>query len=132
MYEQYDGVAMGSPLGPLLANAFMCMIEEQLVSKSSFPKFYKRYVDDIVTIFSSKQSAEEFLQVLNNIHTSAKFTMEVQSKNTLPYIGVNLHHSGHSIETSVYRKPTNTGQLLHFNSCVDKNVQNGTCINNVN
>ena len=28
LYEQVDGVAMGSPLGPLMANAFMCNIEE--------------------------------------------------------------------------------------------------------
>ena len=28
LYEQVDGVAMGSPLGPLLANTFMCSIEE--------------------------------------------------------------------------------------------------------
>ena len=29
LYEQTDGVAMGSPLGPLLANVFMCHIENQ-------------------------------------------------------------------------------------------------------
>ena len=28
LYEQVEGVAMGSPLGPLLANTFMCSIEE--------------------------------------------------------------------------------------------------------
>ena len=31
LYEQVDGVAMGSPLGPLLANTFMCSLEERLV-----------------------------------------------------------------------------------------------------
>ena len=30
LYEQIDGVAMGSPLGPLLANVFMSSIEEKL------------------------------------------------------------------------------------------------------
>ena len=30
LYEQVDGVAMGSPLEPLMANAFMCNIEEKL------------------------------------------------------------------------------------------------------
>ena len=29
LYEQVDRVAMGSPLGPLMANAFMCNIEEK-------------------------------------------------------------------------------------------------------
>ena len=27
LYRQIDGVAMGSPLGPLIANAFLCSIE---------------------------------------------------------------------------------------------------------
>ena len=30
LYQQVDGVAMGSPLGPLMPNAFMCNIEKQL------------------------------------------------------------------------------------------------------
>ena len=46
LYEQTDGVAMGSPLGPLLANVVMCHIENQLEQKSMIPSFYRRYVDD--------------------------------------------------------------------------------------
>ena len=30
-YDQIDGVAMGSPLGPVLANIFMCNFEEKCV-----------------------------------------------------------------------------------------------------
>ena len=30
LYEQIDGVAMGSPLGTLMANTFMCSIEDRL------------------------------------------------------------------------------------------------------
>ncbi|XP_015770330.1 PREDICTED: uncharacterized protein LOC107348781 [Acropora digitifera] len=37
LYEQTDGVAMGSPLGPLLANAFMCSIEETLELDGKMP-----------------------------------------------------------------------------------------------
>ena len=31
-YEQYDGVAIGSPLGPTLANVFMCHLVGKLSS----------------------------------------------------------------------------------------------------
>lgn len=31
-YDQIDGVAMGSPLGPVLANIFMCNFEEKWVA----------------------------------------------------------------------------------------------------
>ena len=50
LYKQVDGVAMGSPLGPLMANAFMCNIEEQLTNQNKMPNFYKRYVDNTLSI----------------------------------------------------------------------------------
>ena len=49
LYEQTDGVAMGSPLGPLLANVFMCSIEENLEQHGQLPRYYRRYVDDKLT-----------------------------------------------------------------------------------
>lgn len=44
LYEQVEGVAMGSPLGPLLVNTFMCSIEEKLEEKNELLTFYKRYI----------------------------------------------------------------------------------------
>ena len=37
LYEQIDGVAMGSPLGPLMANTFMCSIEDRFRTKGNYP-----------------------------------------------------------------------------------------------
>ena len=39
LYEQCEGVAMGSPLGPLLANVFMCHQEERLSDNDLIPPF---------------------------------------------------------------------------------------------
>ena len=33
MYRKIDGVAMGSPLGPILANAFLCHFEKKWLSE---------------------------------------------------------------------------------------------------
>ena len=41
LYEKIDGVAMGSPLGPLMANTFLCFIEEKLESENKLPSFYE-------------------------------------------------------------------------------------------
>ena len=68
LYEQVDGVAMGSPLGPLLANTFMCSLEERLFKQKQMPPFYRRFVDDTITKQPSVKSAEEFLSTLNNCH----------------------------------------------------------------
>ena len=49
IYEQIDGVAMGSPLGPSLANTFLTHYEQIWLNDcpDEFkPVYYKRYVDD--------------------------------------------------------------------------------------
>ena len=55
-YQQIDGVAMGSPLGPTLANAFLSYHEKTWLENwpSEFkPVLYRRYVDDIFVLFKS-------------------------------------------------------------------------------
>ena len=50
MYKQIDGVAMGSPLGPVLANIFVGHCES-LIDQDKWPILYGRFVDDTFTIF---------------------------------------------------------------------------------
>ena len=48
-YKQIDGVSMGSPLGPVLANIIMTELESTIVKElvdKSLVKLYLRYVDD--------------------------------------------------------------------------------------
>ena len=125
LYEQIDGVAMGSPLGPLLANVFMGSIEDTLEREGKMPSFYKRYVDDTLTIMPDTTSAATFLQVLNNCHSSVQFTMETESNGMLPFLGMQLLNRAPQIETKVYIKPTNTGLLLHYQSHVDMRYKRG-------
>jgi len=101
LYEQTDGVAMGSPLGPLMANAFLCSIEEKLEHDNKLPEFYRRYVDDTLATVKDVPAAEAFLTTLNNCHPSINFTMELASDNKLPFIGMEILKKGHKVETSV-------------------------------
>ena len=73
MYCQTDSVAMGSPLGPVLANMFLGYCES-LVPVDKFPMFYRRYVDDTFAYFSSKPEALVFKELLDKLHPSLKFT----------------------------------------------------------
>ena len=54
IYQHIDGVAMGCPLGPSLANAFIAHYEQVCLDDcpDEFkPVYYKRYVDDIFVLF---------------------------------------------------------------------------------
>ena len=59
MYDQADGVAMASPLARILTNIFMRNHENGLIRNYSFEGliYYKRYVDDIFSVFQTKYHA---------------------------------------------------------------------------
>ena len=75
-YNQIDGVAMGSPLAPVFANIFMGFYESQWLNEYNLnkPKFYLRYVDDILAAFERERDSLNFLNLLNNKHPNIKFT----------------------------------------------------------
>ena len=111
---------MGSPLGPLMANALMCKIEKQLETENKLPIFYKRYVDDTLSTMPVAETASEFLTTLNESHPSVDFTMELEENGRLPFLGMNVIRNGCCLDnTTIYRKPTDTGFLLHYQSHVD-------------
>ena len=53
LFKPIDGEAMGSPLGPTLANFFLAILENKLLNNTNgfYPKIYLQYVDDIFAIF---------------------------------------------------------------------------------
>ena len=79
IYQQIDGVAMGSPLGPSLANAFLAHYKQVWLDDcpDEFkPVYYKRYVDDIFVLFRSAHHLKKFSEHLNKKHANVKFTSE--------------------------------------------------------
>ena len=116
---------MGLPLSPLLANAFMCYIENQLEQNNMIPSFYRRHVDDTLVKMPNAESATDFLQVLNRVHPSLSFTMELEHEGSIPFLSTVVTRCGNTLKTEVYRKPTDTGLLYHFQSYVDNRYKKG-------
>jgi hypothetical protein len=120
LYRQTDGIAMGSPLGPTFANAYMANLEEKVLSSCDFkPSIYLRYVDDIFVVAKDETELEALRVSLEN-ESVLKFTREI-GNNKLPFLDVDITVNNDRIETSVYVKRTNSGECLNFNSqCPDK------------
>ena len=114
MYRQIDGVAMGSPLGPILANIFVGHCESK-IDEQLWPQFYNRFVDDTFSIFPAEDQADMFHKALNKVHPALRFTVEAESEGKLPFMDV-LVHRKHDLTRSVYRKPTFTGLYSRWDS----------------
>ena len=113
-YRQKDGVAMGSPLGPVLAGIFMVALERQLVPilLSEMP-LWRRYVDDTIAII--KCGTEEYIiNILNGFNSNIQFTYEEENSGKISFLDVLLIRNDSEISTTVYRKNTNTDLYLHW------------------
>ena len=118
-YKQKDGLAMGSPLSPLLAEVFMSNLEENFL-KSEYAKnisFWYRYVDDILVCFTGNDTdLQHTLNHLNSLHQKINFTMEKEKDNQINFLDITITRSHGEFSFDIYRKPTFTDTSIPANS----------------
>ena len=111
-YIQVDDVAMGSPLGPILANIFLSHHEENWLNKCPIefkPSFYRRYVDDILVLFEPPESAHTFREYMSSKHQNINFTVEQENIGSISFLDGNVCRKNGKFVTSIYRKPSFSG-----------------------
>ncbi|BHF62054.1 hypothetical protein SprV_0100503500 [Sparganum proliferum] len=115
MYKQIKGSPMGSPISGLIAEVVLQRIEHLVFTKYQ-PRFWARYVDDTFAIVKSSDM-EHLKELLNSVDPNIQFTMEAETNNQLPFLDVLVRWCATGqLQTTVFRKATNTRQILHFNS----------------
>ena len=126
-FKQLDGVAMGSPLGPSLANFFLGHLETTIIQNNIyFPNFYCRYVDDIFSIFNSDTDINNFFDFLNKIHPNMKFTKdEALNDKPFPFLNVEVKVNNDVFDSWIYRKPTNTNVFLNYRAIAPQSFKRG-------
>ena len=85
-YKQIYEVAMGSLVGPTLANAFLCFYEQIWLNEcpDEFKTvYYGRYVGDIIVLFHSLDHLEKFKNYVNSKHRNIRFTCEKERNNSM-------------------------------------------------
>ena len=91
-YKQLFGTAMGTKLAPAYANTFLGNLEDKFLKNEPHkPLYYRRFIDDIFMIWPyTLEQLHEFMQRMNQIHPSMKFTFE-HSYEQITYLDTNVH-----------------------------------------
>ncbi|BHF64263.1 hypothetical protein SprV_0200726400 [Sparganum proliferum] len=115
IYEQEKGTPMGWPIAGFIAEAVLQRLES-LVFQHHKPKFWARYVDDTFVVIERDQVLT-FQEHLNAVFPDIQFTMEEEENNQLAFLDVLVCRKDcGGLKTKVFRKATNTMQVLNFNS----------------
>ena len=112
-YKQTDGLAMGSPPAPLLANGWMHKFDPIVKDDACL---FARYMDDYLRNIKA-ESIDEKLEEINNLHPSLKFTIEYEKDRSLPFLDMLIQRTPEADLTSTwYSKKTDTGLLMNFHA----------------
>ena len=125
---------MGSKFAPIFATLLLAYLEEKMYTKSDeefgsdFRQYleanYKRFLDDCFLIFTrSEDQLKKFHNLLNDLHSSIKFSIE-KSRKSLPFLDTLLIKENGQLQTDIYYKPTDSKQYLLYTSCHPKHTRN--------
>jgi hypothetical protein len=133
MYVQYNGVAMGAPIAPIIADIFMSHMEISLMEQLKQQGIHEwyRYVGDTFVPIEPATKIENILNLLHNFHDSIKFTHVTENEDSLPFLEVKVYRSpGESnFQTTIYRKDTYTGLMINYFSFVPTQFKKASIVN---
>ena len=138
LYQQLVGTAMGTPIAPTYATIFMSDVDDRIyklaqdIAETENPiRILKRFLDDIFMIWKGKLTdLERFLEEINNLHPTIKFTYEhtcpfyctypqeilhdcfCYTSRSIPFLDTLVTIKNKTLVTDVYRKPTDRCQYL--------------------
>jgi hypothetical protein len=119
IYEQIKGVAMGSPLSPIVVYLYMEWFQNKSIESHCFnPKHWKVFIDDTYIVWPhGKEILHRFKGHLNNEVESIGFTMGMEDNNNILFLDILIYKKNDgSLSHQVYRKKTHTNRYLHIDS----------------
>ena len=68
------------------------------------------------------------IKKLNKVESTINFTHEIEINKTLPFLDILIHNTDNYPLFSVYRKPTDKGDLINFYSDHNNHIKTGMII----
>ena len=120
---------MGSPLSAVLANLYMELLEkEHYLSILAGNVNVYRYVDDMIAFIPNECDVDDLLGLLNDVEPAIQLTVEEEREGKLPFLDMVIRRFLQGLKFSVYRKPTNKDDFVHYFSTHNRRTKSGIVI----
>ena len=111
LYRQIDGLAMGSPPAPMLANGWLSSYDSTIQGDAML---YRRYMDDVLRDIHVN-SIDSTLTSINNLNAPyLKFTVEREKDEKIAFLDMEIHRNVNRLYSTWYTKSTDTGLVMNF------------------
>ena len=127
-FKQIKGTAMGAPFSPTMANIYMSVtIKKFLLTQKKPPHFLKRYIDDIIMVWTGDtKELNTFLTDLNRFNANLSFSHQ-HSMTSIDFLDLTVYKGPSFYFTNVldfktFQKERNPYQYLHFTSEHPKHI----------
>ena len=116
-------MAIGSPLGPFLANIFVGQFDAPIADCAN-GTIYERYVDDILmTVNPSKR--DDVMTTCNKLHKNLKIAYEFETDCGISFLDLRVVRQGDlSLSVSWYKKTTDTNVIYNYYSLAPAQYKN--------
>ncbi|NNK28445.1 MAG: GIY-YIG nuclease family protein [Flavobacteriaceae bacterium] len=122
IYKQVAGLAMGSSVSGILAICVMDRLETGALAASQNIKLYKRYVDDTFILTTSREEAENILQLLNAQRPDIQFEIEHPTNNQISLLDFSvLINPDGTVSFSFYKKAAKRDLFPNYSSSIPTN-----------
>ena len=128
-YRQKCGLAMGSPMSPILSKMVMTdLIRDTILREGNvMVKFFANYVDDGFGIADGRQLGI-ILAALNSYDDTLQFELEVEERGSLVFLDMLLTKDRGHIRTRWFQKPYATGKRLQWSSDHPPSMKKGIAL----
>jgi hypothetical protein len=122
IYLQKEGLPMGAPFLPILAETYIQNIEHNIIIINILQNYkiigYYRYVDDVLLVYNKQiTDFNNTLKQFNDINPKLQFTIEKEKRQCFNFLDITIIKNPNNIQYSIYRKPTTTDNIIHNTSC---------------
>ena len=124
---------MGTSMAPNYANLFTDRFETRALDGYHLkPLVWKRFIDDIFMVWThGEASLNHFIEYLNSLHESIKFTHEFSFSN-INFLDTTVKfNENRELITTLYNKPTDTHLYLEYSSAQPSTVLERDPLDNI-